>query len=69
MKNTMEVNGCCQLFGYRHCSNIFLCAQWRKKTHTGFEQEEGEFSVLGELSLKVARIREQEGDYCNVVIS
>lgn len=33
--------------------NIFLCAQWRKKTHTGFEQEEGEFSVLGELSLKV----------------
>jgi len=46
-KNTMEVNGLAQRFGYQHLKNIF-CVQWWKEINEG---ENMIFSFLGELSL------------------
>ncbi len=38
-KNTMEVSGYRQLFGYQHSSK---CVQQKKEIHIGLEQVEGE---------------------------
>ncbi len=40
-KNTIEVNGFHQLFGYI-LQNLFFCVEQKKKIHTGLEQHQGE---------------------------
>jgi len=39
-KNTMDVNGCHQLSGYRHYSKYLPLCSSEKETHTGLEQHE-----------------------------